>query len=284
MFLAPPWLVATTTAVVIHQPGGPEILKLQQWPKPVPTVRQVLIRVKAFGLGRSEIFGRQGHWPGVIFPRILGIEAVGFVEESPGGEFKRDQVQVIKPKISLKQLGVLPEMMQTAWSSLIQSLQQDTVLIRGGTTSVGLATAALAKSLCSLVAAATRKPEREAMLLANGASEVFIDNGTISEEVRKRHSEGFSKILDLVGVTVLEDTLKCAKECGIICMTGIAGGESIIDNSDPHIIPNTICLTTYSSSPQKFMETPLNEIVEHVADGSLIDAVKTFRLRSWKLT
>jgi hypothetical protein len=48
-----------TTAVVIHQPGGPEILKLQQWPKPVPTVRQVLIRVKAFGLDRSEIFGRQ---------------------------------------------------------------------------------------------------------------------------------------------------------------------------------------------------------------------------------
>ena len=110
------------------------------------------------------------------------------------------QVQVIKPKISLKQLGVLPEMMQTAWSSLIQSPQQDTVLIRGGTTSVGLATAALAKSLCSVVAATTRKPERKAMLLANGANEVFVDNGTIAEEVRKRHPEGFSKILDLVRV------------------------------------------------------------------------------------
>jgi NADPH:quinone reductase-like Zn-dependent oxidoreductase len=100
------------------------------------------------------------------------------------------QVQVIKPKILLKQLGALPEMMQTAWVSLIKSLQlKDTLLIRGGTTSVGLATAALAKSFCSVAAATTRKPERKAMLLANGANEVFIDNGTISEEVRKRHPE-----------------------------------------------------------------------------------------------
>jgi hypothetical protein len=38
------------------------------------------------------------------------------------------------------------------------------------------------------------------MLLANGANEVFVDNGTIAEEVRKRHPEGFSKILDLVRV------------------------------------------------------------------------------------
>jgi NADPH:quinone reductase-like Zn-dependent oxidoreductase len=60
------------------------------------------------------------------------------------------QVQVIKPKISLKQLGVLSEMMQTAWVSLIQSLQQDTMLIRGGTTSV-VATTTLAKVFALLL-------------------------------------------------------------------------------------------------------------------------------------
>jgi NADPH:quinone reductase-like Zn-dependent oxidoreductase len=47
------------TAVVIHQAGGPEKLKLQQWPKPVPSIGQILILVKAFGLNRSEMFTRQ---------------------------------------------------------------------------------------------------------------------------------------------------------------------------------------------------------------------------------
>jgi NADPH:quinone reductase-like Zn-dependent oxidoreductase len=50
---------ATMNAVVIHQTGGPEILRLQQWPKPTPTLGQVLIRIKAFGLNRSEMFTRQ---------------------------------------------------------------------------------------------------------------------------------------------------------------------------------------------------------------------------------
>ena len=50
---------------------------------------QVLIRVKAFGLNRSEMFTRQGHSPNVKFPRILGIEAVGVVEEAPGTSFKK---------------------------------------------------------------------------------------------------------------------------------------------------------------------------------------------------
>lgn len=50
---------ATMAAMVIHQAGGPESLKLQQWPKPVASIGQVLIRVKAFGLNRSEMFTRQ---------------------------------------------------------------------------------------------------------------------------------------------------------------------------------------------------------------------------------
>jgi NADPH:quinone reductase-like Zn-dependent oxidoreductase len=45
--------------VVIHEAGGPESLKLQQWPKPVGSIGQVLIRVKAFGLNRSEMFTQQ---------------------------------------------------------------------------------------------------------------------------------------------------------------------------------------------------------------------------------
>ncbi len=76
-------------AVVIHEAGGPEVLKVESRPIPRPNSGQVLIRVKAFGLNRSELFTRQGHSPGVPFPRVLGIEAVGLVEEAPGNEFRK---------------------------------------------------------------------------------------------------------------------------------------------------------------------------------------------------
>ena len=81
--------MATMKAVVIRQPGGPEVLTVENVPVPEPTPGKVLIRVKAFGLNRSEMFTRQGLSPNVRFPRILGIEAVGTVASAPGGEFPK---------------------------------------------------------------------------------------------------------------------------------------------------------------------------------------------------
>jgi NADPH:quinone reductase-like Zn-dependent oxidoreductase len=66
--------------------GGPEALQIQQIPYSSPRQR-VLIRVKACGLNRSELFTRQGHSPGVQLPRVLRIEAIDPVESAPDGEF-----------------------------------------------------------------------------------------------------------------------------------------------------------------------------------------------------
>jgi NADPH:quinone reductase-like Zn-dependent oxidoreductase len=84
--------MATMKAAVIYEPGAPEVLKLETIPVPKPNNNEVLIRIKAFGLNRSELFTRQGHSPGVKFPRVLGIEACGVVEEAPGGQFKKNQI------------------------------------------------------------------------------------------------------------------------------------------------------------------------------------------------
>ncbi len=81
----------TMKAVVIRNPGAPEVLAIEELPVPQPPLASVLIRVKAFGLNRSELFTRRGHSPGVKFPRVLGIEAVGIVEDAPGGEFEPGQ-------------------------------------------------------------------------------------------------------------------------------------------------------------------------------------------------
>lgn len=86
-----PNMRTTMKAVVIERPGPPEVLRLQERPVPKPKPGWALIRVRAFGLNRSELFTRQGHSPAVTFPRILGIEAVGEIVAAPGTELSPSQ-------------------------------------------------------------------------------------------------------------------------------------------------------------------------------------------------
>jgi NADPH:quinone reductase-like Zn-dependent oxidoreductase len=291
--------MATMKGVVIRQPGGPEVLKVEDVPVPAPELGKVLIRVKAFGLNRSEMFTRQGLSPDVHFPRILGIEAVGTVESAPGGEFAKgatvatvmggmgrefdggyaeftlvpaNQVRSVTSTLPWEMLGALPEMLQTAWGSLYEALalkEGETLLVRGGTTSVGLAAAAIASRGGVTVYATTRSADRRQTLLDNGATDVFIDDGSIAPVVISRIG-GVDKVLELIGTTTLDDSLRCPKRGGIVCMTGMVGNKWSIDDFSPmDSIPKAVYLTTYGGGVAEFMAMPLQELVDQVATGSL---------------
>ena len=302
--------MAMMKAVVVHEAGGPEVLKIESIPVPVAKAGQVLIREKAFGLNRAEMFTRQGQSPGVKFPRVLGIEAVGVVEDAPSGEFQKGdvvasamggmgrdfdggyaeftcipaaQVQKIETSLPWKMLGAIPEMLETAWGALFTALRLATgerLLIRGGTTSVGLAAAAIAKNLGATVVSTTRNVERAELLKSSSTDDVVVDTGSIAAEVQRRYSGGVDKVLELVGTVTLKDSLRCAKRGGIVCMAGFVGNKWSFDNFSPmEEIPGGVCLTAYAGGAGDFMRTPLNALAKQIEAGTLkVHVGRVFRL------
>lgn len=286
-------------AVVVEGPGSVEVLQLRRVPVPSPEAGWVLIRVMAFGLNRSELFTRRGYsGEAVSFPRVLGIEAAGVVVAAPGGEFAPGQQvvtlmggmgrrfdggyaeytcvpagQVIAFESSLpwSVIGAVPEMLQTAYGSLTVGVNVQpgqSLLIRGGTSSVGMCAAVLAKSMGVTVFATTRNPAKAAALTALGVDHVLIDDGEVAAQVRAILPDGVDGAIELVGTPTLPDTLRATRVHGTVCFTGMLSDQwSVPDFYPIDYLPAGVRLTAYSGEGGDLPASVLQEFLDAVAAG-----------------
>jgi len=297
-------------AAVILTPGSPGNFIIQERAVPVPKEGQVLIRVKAFGLNRSELMTRKGLSPDVIFPRVLGIECVGEVVTDYSGELKKGQqvaafmggmgrdfdgsyaeyavlpraiINPFESHLPWEQLGAIPEMFQTVYGSLhlaLKILKDESILIRGGTSSIGMLATQLAKNSGLTVIATTRNPGKTEMLTNNGADHVVIDDGLIIQKVKAIAPNGVNKVLELIGTATLKDSLACTAAGGTVCMTGMLSEQWSFQEFAPmEYIPATVNLTVYDSGQFRVDQQSFQQFITDVEAGKVkLSIGRVFRL------
>lgn len=292
---------ATMRAVVLTEPGPVENLRITELPLPEPVPGWVRLRVEAFGLNRSELHTRLGLPEGVVFPRVPGIEAAGTIDAVPPGSQLRAgqqavamvggmgrvfdggyaeytlvpaaQVLPITTDLPWEAVGALPEMIQTANGSLTTGLDLQpgqTLLIRGGTSSIGMAAAALAKRTGAAVLATTRRRERLDTLRQAGVDHPILDDGLVADAVRAIFPAGVDAALELVGTPALADTLRAVRVHGTVCFTGMLSNTWTIKEFYPiGYIPNGVRLSAYGGEAADLPASTLQALLDDIAAGRL---------------
>ena len=297
-------------AIVLDGFGGLEALTYRDIPDPEPLAGYVVIQIKAFGINHAEIHMRKGEWAEAA--AVSGIECVGLVKSCPGGEFPIGakvaalmgglgrtingsyaeltrvpvtNVALIEADLPWEQLAAIPESYATAWTTLFRNIElkkRELLVIRGATSSLGQAALKLAVQAGARVIATSRQRERFAALEALGAERCEIERPDLSEAIAE--SGGIDAVLNLVGNTVVLDSLRMLRRGGRSCLAGWLGGLDPIPDFNPLLqMPSGVNLTFFGSfvfgTPQfPLSDVPLAQIAQDAAAGHLdIRPARVFR-------
>jgi len=288
-------------AMIINQFGGPEQLVLTDIPTPVPENGEVLIKVKALGINRAELYMRKGLF-GEVTP-VSGIECVGQVEDDPTETLQHGQtvatitggmgrtrngsyaeytcvplrnVFPLQTDLDWATLAAIPESYATAWSCLFANLHitaGQVLFVRGGTSALGQAAINIATQEGVTVFTSTRSESKMALLTELGAARVLLENGKLSEAVRAFSPDGIDGVLDLIGNKTLLDSLRMARKGGRVCVAGFLGSIEPVSFNWLADMPfgvdfNAFASLLFGTKDFPHSDIPMQQIVDRVADGT----------------
>lgn len=241
-------------AIIVKQPGGADQLKVLDVPKPELQPGELLIKVKASAINRTDIVTREGK-SGYMNNPILGIEVSGVVTETSigtnieigtrvmglvnGGGYAEyvvmpaDRAMVIPDNLTFDQAAAIPEVFLTAYQTLFwlgELTDKDTVLIHAGGSGVGTAAIQLAKQLTNAKIVTTAGSEDKLNFCRSLGADICINykKQSFDEEVlNTTNNQGVDVILDFVGASYWEKNLKSIKIDGRWVLIGVLGGSKV---------------------------------------------------------
>jgi len=278
-------------AIVITKPGGPEVLKLQDYPTPEISGDEVLIEVKAAGLNRSDVFQREGNYPAPegASAEILGLEVAGTIVKCgpdvvdftvgdrvcallAGGGYaeyvavREGQCLPIPEDLSFAEAASLPETVFTVWSNVFQrgNLQPgETLLLHGGNSGIGITGIQIAHALGSKVIVTVGSDEKGRKCLELGADS-YINYKTQNFETELQ-DEGVDVILDMIGGNYLAKNINILKPEGrLVHINAVSGSHVDLDIWKVMTKRLTVTGSTLRSREYEFKKQLAKEIQKNV--------------------
>jgi len=244
-------------AIVITQPGGPEVLQLTDRPKPVIANDEVLIKVMAAGINRPDVFQRKGNYPPPAGAPadIPGLEVAGTVIEvgkavtrwKPGDRVcalvagggyaeyckaPEGQCLPVPASLSFPEAASLPETFFTVWSNVFDrgSLQPgESLLVHGGSSGIGVAAIQMAKALGSTVYTTAGSDDKCSFCEQLGANKAInYKNADFKEEIKAlTNGAGVNVILDMIGGDYMPGNIDSLAVEGRLVMINAMNGREV---------------------------------------------------------
>jgi NADPH2:quinone reductase len=246
-------------AVEISEPGGPEVLRVAQAPKPAPQPNEILVKVAAAGVNRPDVLQRMGHYP--VPPGaspLPGLEIAGEVVElgaeaklwkrgdkvcalANGGGYAEycavpeTQALPVPKNLTMVEAASLPETCFTVWGNVYDRgrlAPGETLLVQGGTSGIGVTAIQMGAATGNRVFATAGSDDKVAACVQLGAQKAFNykTQDWVAEVRAATGGKGVDVILDMVGGDYVPRELKCLAEEGrLVFIAYLRGPRSELD-------------------------------------------------------
>ena len=294
-------------AIVIKEPGGPEVLRLEQRPVPIAGTGEVLIEVAFAGVNRPDVFQRKGGYappPGAS--DLPGLEISGTIVAAgegveraligqqvcalvTGGGYAgyclsvADHCLPVPEGLSLAEAAAMPETLFTVWHNVFErgwAKEGEVLLVHGGTSGIGTMAIKLA-SLFGLTSIVTcGSDDKCAEALEVGADHVINYNTAdfVERVLNLTDGKGVDLTLDMVAGEYTQRNLDCLSEDGRLVTIAVLGGaKATLNMAELMMKRHTITGSTLRARSDEFKALLADEIASNVwplvADGSLRPAM-----------